>query len=178
MHKMLRITCLAVCLSLTAPVLPAWAAEPAAGVFFVGKDKVYIDPAKFDSTRYMSPPPTGLEAEEDMRSVERWQERRSASMAARTVVDSEQSVFVLGDMLGVVQPPYESSQEVLGQALGGMVSASQVDRSRLSNQTGAGIQLRSEAVALAPVNIYQLDGIVRRAPSLQETADAREGAST
>ena len=97
---MLRITCLAVFLSLTGAVLPAWADEPAAGVFFVGKDKVYIDPAKFDSTRYMSPPPTGLEAEEDMRSVERWQERRSASMAARTVVDSEQSVFILGDMLG------------------------------------------------------------------------------
>ena len=85
---------------------------------------------------------------------------------------------VLGDMLGVVQPPYESSQEVLGQALGGLGASSQVDRSRLSNQTGAGIQLRSEAVALAPVNIYQLDGIVRRAPSLQETADARQGAST
>ena len=100
MHKMLRITCLAVFLSLTGAVLPAWADEPAAGVFFVGKDKVYIDPAKFDSTRYMSPPPTGLEAEEDMRSVERWQERRSAAMAARTVVDSEQSVFVLGDVLG------------------------------------------------------------------------------
>ena len=85
---------------------------------------------------------------------------------------------VLGDMLGVVQPPYESSQEVLGQSLGGLGASSQVDRSRLSNQTGAGIQLRSEAVALAPVNIYQLDGIVRRAPSLQETTDARQGAST
>ncbi len=82
---------------------------------------------------------------------------------------------VLGDMLGVVQPPYESSQEVLGQALGGV--GAQVDRSRLSNQTGASIRARLEPVELGPVNIYQLDGIVRRAASLQLTADARQGAA-
>ena len=82
---------------------------------------------------------------------------------------------VLGDMLGVVQPPYESSQEVLGQALGN-TAAGQVDRSRLSNQTGAAVRVVSGPVDLKPVGIYQLDGIVRRAPSLQMTADAREGA--
>ena len=82
---------------------------------------------------------------------------------------------VLGDMLGVVQPPYESSQEVLAQALPG--SASQVDRSRLSNQTGASVRARLEPVDVKPVGIYQLDGIVRRAASLQLTADARQGAA-
>ena len=82
---------------------------------------------------------------------------------------------VLGDMLGVVQPAYESTQEVLGQALNGV--GAQVDRSRLSNQTGASIRHRTEPVDLKPVGIYQLDGIVRRAASLQETADARQGAA-
>ena len=81
---------------------------------------------------------------------------------------------VLGDMLGVVQPPYESSQEVLGQALGG--AGAQVDRSRLSNLTGAGVRARLEPVDIKPVGIYQLDGIVRRAASLQMTADGRQGA--
>ena len=70
------------------------------GAVYVGKDRVYIDPAKFDSTRYMSPPPVGQEAEEDMLAVVRWQERRTAAMAAKTVVDSEQSVFVFADVVG------------------------------------------------------------------------------
>ena len=46
-----------------------------------------------------------------------------------------------------------------------------------SNRTTAAIQIRAGAVDVSPVGIYQLDGIVRRAPSLQQTADALEGAS-
>ena len=82
---------------------------------------------------------------------------------------------VLADMLGVVQPPYESSQEVLAQALGG-VGVGQVPPSRLSNGTSAAPRVQTQSVDLPTVGIYQLDGIVRRAPSLQQTADAREGA--
>jgi NADH-quinone oxidoreductase subunit G len=46
---------------------------------------------------------------------------------------------------------------------------------RLSNRTQAPISAASANVSLPPVGIYQLDGIVRRAPSLQSTSDAREG---
>ncbi len=83
---------------------------------------------------------------------------------------------VLGDMLGTGQPAYESSQEVLAQALGGTVVEA-IAPASLSNRTTAAIDLTPSAVELPPVGIYQLDGIVRRAPSLQLTADAREGAA-
>jgi NADH-quinone oxidoreductase subunit G len=82
---------------------------------------------------------------------------------------------VLADMLGVVQPPYESSQEVLVEALGGS-GVDRVSAARLSNFTSAAPRVQTGPVSVAPVGIYQLDGMVRRAPSLQQTADAREGA--
>ena len=100
MCQSLRIVCLSVALALSGSMLSVSASELPAGTYLVGKDKVYIDPAKFDSTRYMSPPPTGLEAEEDMLAVVRWQALRSATMAAQTVLDSEQSVFVFADVVG------------------------------------------------------------------------------
>ena len=83
---------------------------------------------------------------------------------------------VLADLLQVAQPPYETSQDVLAQALGGAVPE-QLPAAQLSNRTAAAIQIRAGAVAAPTVGIYQLDGIVRRAPSLQQTADALEGAS-
>ena len=82
---------------------------------------------------------------------------------------------VLGDLLGVVQPAYQTSQEVLAQALEGAAMGS-IAGERLSNRTSAPIEVRPQPVALQPVGIYQLDGIVRRALSLQMTADARQGA--
>ena len=84
---------------------------------------------------------------------------------------------VLADMLGIAQPAFESSQEVLAQVLGSAAMTT-LPPSRLSNHTSAAIDLTTLPVTLNPVGIYQLDGIVRRAPSLQLTADAREGAAT
>ena len=83
---------------------------------------------------------------------------------------------VLGDLLGLQQPAYETSPEVLAQALGAGVT-DRVPDSRLSNRTSARADVRAHAGSVPYVGIYQLDGIVRRAPSLQLTADAREGAS-
>ena len=83
---------------------------------------------------------------------------------------------VLGDLLGLQQPAYETSPEVLAQALGAGVT-DRVPESRLSNRTAARADVRAHAGSVPYVGIYQLDGIVRRAPSLQLTADAREGAS-
>jgi NADH-quinone oxidoreductase subunit G len=83
---------------------------------------------------------------------------------------------VLADLLGVAQTPFDSSQQVLAQALGG-AGVTQVAEGRLSNRTQAPVNVVSATVTAPPVGIYQLDGIVRRAPSLQSTSDAREGAA-
>ena len=83
---------------------------------------------------------------------------------------------VLGDLLGLQQPAYETSPQVLAQALGAGVT-DRVPESRLSNRTSARADVRAHAGSVPYVGIYQLDGIVRRAPSLQLTADAREGAA-
>jgi NADH-quinone oxidoreductase subunit G len=43
-----------------------------------------------------------------------------------------------------------------------------------SNATRSAITLTATTTAPVSASIYQLDGIVRRAPSLQLTADARQ----
>ena len=80
---------------------------------------------------------------------------------------------VLADMLGVAQTPFDDSRQVLAQALGG----AEIAPGRLSNRTAAKIGPMKADAVVAPVAIYQLDGIVRRAPALQHTADGREGAA-
>ncbi|QTD46802.1 NADH-quinone oxidoreductase subunit NuoG [Ottowia testudinis] len=83
---------------------------------------------------------------------------------------------VLGDLLGLAQPRHETSLDVLAQALGAGTT-DRVDECRLSNRTAVEVMVRQHDVVLPSVGIYQLDSIVRRAPSLQLTADARGGAS-
>lgn len=70
------------------------------GAYIVDKVKVYINPETFDSTRYMSAPPTGLEEQEDKATVERWQNLRDQKMADKSLADSKQSVFIFSDVLG------------------------------------------------------------------------------
>ncbi|WCM89650.1 NADH-quinone oxidoreductase subunit NuoG [Acidovorax sp. NCPPB 3576] len=86
---------------------------------------------------------------------------------------------VLGNLLGVQGLDFETSQDVLAKATGATVAAplAQLPADRLSNSTRAAIAVPSGA-GTAPVvaSIYQLDGLVRRAPSLQLTADARRAA--
>jgi len=81
-----------------------WAREVMEGAVMVDNVKVYIDPAKFDSTLYMSGPPVGVEEQEDMKAVERWQELRSKAMAERSRADSQQTVFLFADALGESSP--------------------------------------------------------------------------
>lgn len=80
---------------------------------------------------------------------------------------------VLGDLLGITQAACDSSQEVLAQALGSS-TLERIAPERLSNRTAAPIRLDTEPVRIPTVGIYQLDGMVRRASSLQLTRDARE----
>ena len=78
---------------------------------------------------------------------------------------------VLGNLLGLSNFDFETSQEILTKAVnvpsGGLLDMS---TRRVQAQT-----LTSPAQAGEPVvaSIYQLDGIVRRAASLQLTVDAR-----
>jgi NADH-quinone oxidoreductase subunit G len=73
---------------------------------------------------------------------------------------------VLGNLLGLSGFEFETSQEVLAVAT--------ATPANLSNATQAGISLAAPTIEPVVASIYQLDGLVRRAPSLQLTADARE----
>jgi NADH-quinone oxidoreductase subunit G len=77
---------------------------------------------------------------------------------------------VLGSMLGLPGFEFETAEEVRSLALPANVSA------QLSNATQASIRLDAAAAEPCTASIYQLDSLVRRAPSLQLTADARTSA--
>jgi NADH-quinone oxidoreductase subunit G len=86
---------------------------------------------------------------------------------------------VLANMLGLPGFHYESAQEVLVAARGAQDAAQAlVQGGALSNATRAAIDLSVTPGRPAAASIYQLDGIVRRAPSLQLTADARKALAT
>jgi NADH-quinone oxidoreductase subunit G len=81
---------------------------------------------------------------------------------------------VLANLLELPGFDFESSQDVLTHmhaANGGVPE--QVPAALLSNACKAAIDLSAASGEPASANIYQLDGIVRRAPALQLTADAR-----
>ncbi|MET0540391.1 MAG: NADH-quinone oxidoreductase subunit NuoG, partial [Variovorax sp.] len=85
---------------------------------------------------------------------------------------------VLANMLGLPGFDFESSQDVLAQLRAGQdAGATHLHAERLSNAAPADVDLSTPAssapVLPAVATIYQLDGIVRRATSLQLTADAR-----
>ena len=76
---------------------------------------------------------------------------------------------VLANLLGLPGFDFESSQDVLKQ-----VSGVDAVADKLSNASDTVIQLiNSSQAAPAVASIYQLDSLVRRATSLQLTADAR-----
>ena len=72
---------------------------------------------------------------------------------------------VLGNLLDVPGFNFETSQDVLAKV--------QAQPLNLSNALRAEVRLGGSVNEPAVAAIYQLDGIVRRAPSLQLTADAR-----
>jgi NADH-quinone oxidoreductase subunit G len=80
---------------------------------------------------------------------------------------------VLANMLGLPGFEFESSQEVIKAARGVDAAAASVQGEVLGNATSAAIDLAPSHGHPATASIYQLDGIVRRAPSLQLTADAK-----
>lgn len=82
---------------------------------------------------------------------------------------------VLANLLGIQGFDFETSQDVLARVTNAPVGTlTHVPEAQLSNavraQPGAAAAVVSEPVV---ASIYQLDGLVRRSPSLQLTADAR-----
>ena len=81
---------------------------------------------------------------------------------------------VLANLLKLPGFNFESTQEVLAQLHASNTTApGQVPANKLSNSCNASIDLQPCVGAPAVAGIYQLDGLVRRATSLQLTADAR-----
>ena len=77
---------------------------------------------------------------------------------------------VLANMLGLPQLAFETSQDVLKQ-----ISTTPLN---LSNAGGSEVRLAGQFDTPCVASIYQLDSLVRRAPSLQLTADARNAAAS
>ncbi len=84
---------------------------------------------------------------------------------------------VLGNLLGLTGFDADSSQTVLARALPGVQSGQVVEGKRLSNATSAAVDTAVTSGTPCVASIYQLDGLVRRSPSLQLTADARAAAA-
>ena len=82
---------------------------------------------------------------------------------------------VLANLLELPGFDFESSQDVLKQVPG--AQAAQVPAGNLDNSTTSAIQMAAGQGAPVVASIYQLDSLVRRATSLQLTADARSVAA-
>jgi NADH-quinone oxidoreductase subunit G len=80
---------------------------------------------------------------------------------------------VLCNLMGIPGTDFETSQDVLA-ATG--LTVGQVSEAQLSNACDASIEFKAIALDAAPsvAGIYQLDGLVRRAPALQHTVDAKQ----
>ena len=80
---------------------------------------------------------------------------------------------VLCNLMGIPGTDFETSQDVLA-ATG--LTVGQVSEAQLSNACDAPIEFKAMALDAAPsvAGIYQLDGLVRRAPALQHTVDAKQ----
>ena len=144
--------------------------------------------AKVDMVITMSPFKTNLEFSDVLLPIAPFTETPGTFVNAEGRVQSFHAVVkplaetrpawkvlrVLGNLLGLQGFAYESAQEVLAAARGAQdAQASHVQGDKLGNATTASIDLSAAAGQPASAAIYELDGIVRRAPSLQLTADAR-----
>ena len=82
---------------------------------------------------------------------------------------------VLANLLNLPGFEYDSAQDVLAKALGAQASEmTEVPAARLSNACAVPVDLSPTSTLPVVASIYALDGIVRRAVSLQLTADANK----
>ena len=83
---------------------------------------------------------------------------------------------VLGNMLGLAGFDFDSAQDVLKSIFSADGIHAMVDASRLNNAAPVHPDFSASAVNPCVASIYGLDGLVRRASSLQMTADAHGAA--
>ncbi len=82
---------------------------------------------------------------------------------------------VLANLLGVPGFDFDSTEDVLRQVSGlNSPDKTCISAEILNNSTQAAIDLTPTAISPVVARIYELDGIVRRATSLQLTADAKK----
>jgi NADH-quinone oxidoreductase subunit G len=81
---------------------------------------------------------------------------------------------VLGNLMRLPGFDADSSQAVLAKALPGVEQGAFVPAARLDNRSQAAIDTTPAQAEPVVASIYQLDALVRRAPALQLTADARQ----
>jgi NADH-quinone oxidoreductase subunit G len=80
---------------------------------------------------------------------------------------------VLANMLNLPGFDFDASTDVLNKLIGQANSLSSIPAEKLGNTSNVTIDLSLSSVKPVTASIYQVDGIVRRASSLQMTADAR-----
>ena len=85
---------------------------------------------------------------------------------------------VLANLLDLPEFNFESSQDVLARLALNVDASGLVESKLLSNSVQASIDLTPGSAEPVVANIYQLDSVVRRATSLQMTADAKTSART
>jgi NADH-quinone oxidoreductase subunit G len=68
---------------------------------------------------------------------------------------------------------FDASTDVLNKLTGQTSALSSIPVEKLGNLTASSIDLSESDIQAVSAAIYQVDGIVRRASSLQMTADAR-----
>ena len=85
---------------------------------------------------------------------------------------------VLANMLNLPDFDFDASTDVLNKLTGQATSLSSIPVEKLGNANTAAIDLSVSDVQPVAATIYQVDGIVRRASSLQMTADARLAINT
>jgi NADH-quinone oxidoreductase subunit G len=158
--------------------------EPAADVGIGGAERAlaacrrlvavtpYADPSVMACAQVLLPMGSFAETSGCYVSAEgRWQEFRGCAQPVGDARPGWKILRVLGNLLGLEGFGYESSTEVLAE-LRGIAGETRYD-GRFAAAEGARVERRGTTTALP---IYGVDALVRRAPALQMTRAARNGA--
>jgi len=158
--------------------------EPAQDIGFAGAERAlaacrrlvaitpYADPATMASAQVLLPMGTFAETSGSYVSAEgRWQEFRGCAQPVGEARPAWKVLRVLGNLLGLEGFGYESSADVLAE-LRGLAGDAAYDGRFTTARAVSGE--RRGATSILP--IYGVDAIVRRAPALQRTRAAANGA--
>ncbi|MBY0465345.1 MAG: molybdopterin-dependent oxidoreductase, partial [Burkholderiales bacterium] len=157
------------------------------GLDTAGASAALTNVAKSQMVVTLSPFKTNLECSDVLLPIAPFSETAGSFVNAEGLLQSFHAVVkplgdarpawkvlrVLSNMLGVASLKQDAVPEVLAAALPGVVSGELVPAGKLSNAQPVVRVDGSQSTSPCTASIYQLDGLVRRSPSLQMTADAR-----